>query len=216
MLIQTMPSPESNVATPGLAMPDEVASSTSLEQGKVIEKREKKEKNAIAMKGIIVLHIIDRMVQKENAESWGITCTNLRAANLHQTKISKAFQEAQAEAERVRIEVDYLMVASEIQVVKVEHLREASRREEEASMGLKAVLTLSKDKRKKEEEEIGTEREWAVEAFKSSQAMEDIKIAFTKEAFVEGFKIYMRRVVKNFPKLKNIELIQASTRDHAI
>ncbi|EHA8588342.1 hypothetical protein COCNU_scaffold004798G000010 [Cocos nucifera] len=78
---------------------------------------------------------------------------------------------------------------------------ESSQKVEEVSMGLRAALTLSKDKRKKAEEEVSIERERAVEAFKSSRAMEDIKIAFAQEAFLEGFEIYMRRVVKNFPRV---------------
>ena len=62
-------------------------------------------------------------------------------------------------------------------------------------------MALSKDKRKKNEEKISTEKERAIEAFKSFTAMEDIKITFAKEAFLEGFEICMRRVVKNFPEV---------------
>ena len=47
------------------------------------------------------------------------------------------------------------------------------------SAELKATIILEESKQKKVEEEISTEREWAVEAFKSSKTMEDIKIAFT-------------------------------------
>ena len=61
-----------------------------------------------------------------------------------------------------------MKVASEIQAAEVGRLRKALWREEEASMGLKATLALSEDKRKKAEEEIDVEREWAVETFKSS------------------------------------------------
>ncbi|EHA8587096.1 hypothetical protein COCNU_scaffold001426G000030 [Cocos nucifera] len=108
-------------------------------------------------------------------------------------KISKVLKEAQAEAERVWAEVDRLKVASEIQVVEVERLQEALQREEEASASLKVALALSEDKRKKAKEEIDIEKERAVEVFKSSSAMEDIKIAFTKETFLEEFEICMRR-----------------------
>ena len=71
---------------------------------------------------------------------------------------------------------------------------------EEVSMGLRVALILSEAKRNKAEVEVGIKRERAVEAFKSSKAMEDIKIAFTHEAFLEGFEICMRRVTKNFPE----------------
>ena len=46
--------------------------------------------------------------------------------------------------------------------------------------GLKAALTLVKEK-KKIEEEVNAEWERVVEAFKSSKAMEDIKITFARE-----------------------------------
>ncbi|KAG1365004.1 hypothetical protein COCNU_12G000040 [Cocos nucifera] len=100
--------------------------------------------------------------------------------------------------ERVRAKVSRLKVASKIQAIEVEHLRKVSWREEEASTRLRAALAFSEVKKKKTEEEISVERERAVKAFKSSQAMEDIKIAFFQETFLEGFEICMRRVVKNF------------------
>ena len=70
-------------------------------------------------------------------------------------------------------------------------------REEEASTGLRAALTPSKDKRRRAKEEVGAKREQAIEVFKSSKAMEDIKIAFVQESFLEGVEICMR-VAKNF------------------
>ncbi|KAG1365003.1 hypothetical protein COCNU_12G000030 [Cocos nucifera] len=76
---------------------------------------------------------------------------------------------------------------------------EVSRALQEAQAKIeKAALTLFKDKRNKVEEKVDVEKEWTVEAFKSSKAMEDIKIAFVRKAFLEGFEICMRRVVKNF------------------
>ncbi|EHA8590804.1 hypothetical protein COCNU_scaffold024639G000020 [Cocos nucifera] len=133
------------------------------------------------------------MVRKEDAERFDESFATYlelehylfahsKAADLCQTKASKALQEARAETERVLAEADCLKVALKIQAAEVGHLQEALRRAEEASTGLKAVLTLFEDKRKKAEEEVGAE-ERAIEAFKSSKAMEDIKIAFTKEAF---------------------------------
>ncbi|EHA8588286.1 hypothetical protein COCNU_scaffold004624G000020 [Cocos nucifera] len=48
--IQATPIPKSNVAAPRLALPDEAAPSTSLEQEEVAKKRKKKEKNTIIKK----------------------------------------------------------------------------------------------------------------------------------------------------------------------
>ncbi|EHA8590634.1 hypothetical protein COCNU_scaffold021527G000010 [Cocos nucifera] len=124
-----------------------------------------------------------------------------KVADLHQAEASKVLQEAQVENKRVRAEVDRLKVASKIQTTEVECLREMLQREEEASAGLRAALTPSKDKRRRNKEEVGAEREQAIEVFKSSKAMEDIKIAFVQESFLEGFKICMRRVAKNFSEV---------------
>ncbi|EHA8586237.1 hypothetical protein COCNU_scaffold000119G000040 [Cocos nucifera] len=104
-------------------------------QGKVTEKKKKKDKNAITKK------------------------------------------EAQVKTKEVRAEVDYLKKASKIQSIEIKCLQKALRKEEEAAEGLKVALTLTKEKRKKVEEEVNIE-EWVVEAFKSSKALEDIKIAF--------------------------------------
>ena len=68
-------------------------------------------------------------------------------------------------------------------------------------VGLKVALTLAEEKKKQIEEEVGVERKQAVEAFKSSKDMKEIKIAFAREAFLEGFEVCMRRVVKNFLKV---------------
>ncbi|KAG1327731.1 hypothetical protein COCNU_01G016650 [Cocos nucifera] len=102
-----------------------------------------------------------------------------KAADLHQAEASKTLQEVQAKVERVQAEVNHLKAASKIQATEIEHLRERSWKEEEVFAGLRTALTLSKDKRKKAEEEVSIERERAVEAFKSSKAMEDTKIAFS-------------------------------------
>ena len=137
-----------------------------------------------------------------------------KAADLCQTKASKALQEARAETERVLAEADCLKVALKIQAAEVGHLQEALRRVEEALARLKVALTLSEDKRKKVEEEVNTESEKAIEAFKSSKAMEDIKIAFAQEAFLEGFEICMRRVTKNFSKV-DLNLLTNEPSDEA-
>ncbi|EHA8588090.1 hypothetical protein COCNU_scaffold004099G000010 [Cocos nucifera] len=135
------------------------------------------------MKGIILSYIIEKMVGMEDAKRFDeflifylelehYLFAHLMAIDLHQAEAFKALQEVQAEVERVWAEIDRLKVASKIQTVEVKHLWKVSRREKEASTGLRAALALSEDKRKKSEEE---------------------------EAFLEGFEICMRRVTKNFP-----------------
>ncbi|EHA8587327.1 hypothetical protein COCNU_scaffold001895G000010 [Cocos nucifera] len=74
-------------------------------------------------------------------------------------------------------------------------------REEQASIGLKVASIFKEDKRKRAEEEVGAERKHDIEAFKSSKAMEDIKIAFSQEAFLKEFEVYMRRVAKKFSNM---------------
>ncbi|EHA8588111.1 hypothetical protein COCNU_scaffold004131G000040 [Cocos nucifera] len=184
MLIHLVPTPESDMAALSLAMPDAIAPSTSFRWGEVAKKRKKKEKNAVAK-------TVRRKVGHSDGESFGqlghYLFAHSKAADLHQAKISKALQEAQAKTKRIRAEVDYLRAASKVQIAKVEHLPKALRREKEAAAGLKAPLTLAEKKKKKMEEEIGVEREWAIDNSKSSKAMEDIKIIFAREAFLEGF-----------------------------
>ncbi|EHA8589439.1 hypothetical protein COCNU_scaffold009866G000010 [Cocos nucifera] len=141
------------------------------------------------MRGNVLPHIINKMVRMKDVERFDESfatylelrhylLAHLKVADLYQAK-AFLLQEAQAENERVWVEVDHLKVASEIQTIEVKHLQEALWKEEEASTGLSLVLILSVDKRRKAEEEVGTEKEQVVEVFKSSKAMEDIKIAFT-------------------------------------
>ncbi|EHA8589664.1 hypothetical protein COCNU_scaffold011817G000010 [Cocos nucifera] len=41
----------------------------------------------------------------------------------------------------------------------------------------------------------------AIQDFKSSKDMEDIKIAFAQEAFLEGFQVCLGWVIENFPDI---------------
>ncbi|EHA8588430.1 hypothetical protein COCNU_scaffold005154G000020 [Cocos nucifera] len=100
------------------------------------------------MKGSILPHIIEKMLGH-------YLFSHSKVANLRQAEASKALQEVQKEVKRVRAEVDHLKVALKIQTAEVEHLQEVLWREEEASTGLRAALSLSEDKRKKAEEEVG-------------------------------------------------------------
>ncbi|EHA8588175.1 hypothetical protein COCNU_scaffold004308G000010 [Cocos nucifera] len=142
------------------------------------------------MKDSVLSHIIDKMVGKKDVERFDESFATFlelghylfahsKVANLHQVKFSNSLHEAQVEIERVQAKVEHLKTVSEEQTAEADHLREVLRREEEVSMELRAALTLSEDKRKKAKEEVGVEKERAVDAFKSSKAMKDIKIAFT-------------------------------------
>ncbi|KAG1363510.1 hypothetical protein COCNU_11G003370 [Cocos nucifera] len=205
-------------------MLDEAAPPAPPKQGEIMEKKKRKDKNAVAkrvvqslMEGSFLLHIIDKMIQMENMERFDESFTaylelehylfaHSKAMDLCQAKAFGALQKARVEIEKVLTEVDYLKKASEIQSAKFEYHRKALRKEEEAVKGLKAALSLAEEKRKKVEEEVDAERERAIKAFKSSKAMKDIKIAFTREAFLEGFEICMERIVKNFLDV-NLDLL---------
>ena len=99
--------------------------------------------------------------------------------------------------------------------VEVGHLQEALRREEQRSMELKAALTLKENRQKKGEDEVGLERERAIESFKSSKAMEDIKVTFAQEAFLKGFKLCQRRMTEKFFELDLSFLMGESFDDEA-
>ena len=88
--------------------------------------------------------------------------------NLCKAEASKVIQEAQEKVGNLR----------EAHSAEVRCLQEELWKEEQTSPELKATLTLEENKQKKIEEEVDAKREQAVEAFKSSKALEDIKIAF--------------------------------------
>ncbi|EHA8586752.1 hypothetical protein COCNU_scaffold000878G000010 [Cocos nucifera] len=64
------------------------------------------------------------------------------------------------------------------------------------------------------EEEVDTKRERAIDNFKSSKVMEDIKIAFAREAILKGFQICMRRVMENFSDI-DLDLLMDESDDEA-
>ncbi|KAG1330502.1 hypothetical protein COCNU_02G004700 [Cocos nucifera] len=101
-------------------------------------------------------------------------------------KASKALEEARAEVEKARAKVESMRVALKIQSIEVERLRKELRAECEKTMNLRTALAQEEEKRKAQEG-IGTAVERAIESFKSSRDMEDTKIAFAQEAFIEGF-----------------------------
>ncbi|EHA8588476.1 hypothetical protein COCNU_scaffold005364G000010 [Cocos nucifera] len=112
--------------------------------------------------------------------------SHLEVANHHQAEVSKAIEEAHTEAQA---KVKCLKEALEARSTEVECLPRALRREEQASSELKAALASEEAKRKKAEEEVGLEKEWVAESFKSSREMQDIKIAFAQESFLKGFEV---------------------------
>ncbi|EHA8588907.1 hypothetical protein COCNU_scaffold007140G000010 [Cocos nucifera] len=79
-----------------------------------------------------------------------------------------------------------MRVASKIQSIEVEHLQEELRAEHEKTTNLRTTLAQEEEKRTAQEG-VGTAVEQVVESFKSSRDVEDIKIVFAQEAFIEGF-----------------------------
>ncbi|EHA8589777.1 hypothetical protein COCNU_scaffold012270G000020 [Cocos nucifera] len=63
---------------------------------------------------------------------------------------------------------------------------------------LRAELALKKEEKRKVQEEVSATMKRTVQNFKSSKDMEDIKIDFAQEAFLEGFQVCMGRVAENF------------------
>ncbi|EHA8588390.1 hypothetical protein COCNU_scaffold004987G000010 [Cocos nucifera] len=66
---------------------------------------------------------------------------------------------------------------------------------------LRAELALEKEEKRKAQEEVNAAMEKAVKDLKSSKDMGDIKIAFTQEAFFEGFQDCLGWIIKNFPDI---------------
>ena len=100
-------------------------------------------------------------------------------ANQRWAEASKVLEEARAEAEKARTEIDALKVASKIQSFEVECLQKELREEHEEMVKLRAELALEKEERRKAQEKVRAAMERTVQDFKSSQDMEDIKINFT-------------------------------------
>ncbi|EHA8586393.1 hypothetical protein COCNU_scaffold000311G000010 [Cocos nucifera] len=136
------------------------------------------------------------------------------AASQNQAKASKALEETRAEIEKARVEVDILKVVLEIHSSEVECLQNELKEEHGEMLKLRAELALEKEERRKAKEEVSTAMERAVQNFKSSKDMEDIKIDFAQEAFLEGFQVSMWRVAKNFPNI-NLDLLLQEPEDRA-
>ncbi|EHA8590875.1 putative ensconsin-like [Cocos nucifera] len=160
--MQAMPTPEPPIATLSSILPDEVAVPLPPGQEETIEGQKKKKairkkarrvaKNfggkssnqeqaflddrevvQSLMKGSILLHIIDKMIRKEDAERFDESFTSFlklghylfahsKVADLRQVEFSKALYEVQAKIERVRTEVDRLKAALKEQTTEVDCL----------------------------------------------------------------------------------------------
>ncbi|EHA8586187.1 hypothetical protein COCNU_scaffold000005G000010 [Cocos nucifera] len=132
------------------------------------------------MEESILPHIVERMHQKDDIESWhtaNYPFAHSEMANQRWAEASRALEEAYAEAEKAQAKVDALKVASKTHSSVVKCLKEL--REESKEMAkLRAELALEKEERRKAQEEVSAIMGRAVQDFKSSKDMEDIKIDF--------------------------------------
>ncbi|EHA8587541.1 hypothetical protein COCNU_scaffold002541G000020 [Cocos nucifera] len=101
-----------------------------------------------------------------------------KAASQNQAKASRALEEARAEAKKAQAEADVLKVTSETYSSKVERLQNELREEHGEMTKLRVELALKKEEKRKVQEEVSAAMERAVQNFKSSKDMEDIKIDF--------------------------------------
>ncbi|KAG1342250.1 hypothetical protein COCNU_05G004790 [Cocos nucifera] len=146
----------------------------------------------------VLPNIIERMCQKDDVDRFDESFTaflelghylftHSEAANQRQTEASRALEEARIEVEKAQAKVDALKVASKIHSSKVERLWKELREQRKKMAKLRTELPLKKEERRKAQEEVNAAIERAVQDFKSSKDMEDIKIDFTQDSFLEGF-----------------------------
>ncbi|KAG1367014.1 hypothetical protein COCNU_13G008040 [Cocos nucifera] len=142
------------------------------------------------MKESILLYIATKMLRKGDVERFDESFATYlehghylfahsEVASKRWAKASKALEEARAEVEKAQAKVKSMRVALEIQSTEVEHLREELRAEHEEMMNLRTVLAQEEEEKRKAQEGVDAVVQRAVESFKSSRDMEDIKIAFT-------------------------------------
>ncbi|EHA8586915.1 hypothetical protein COCNU_scaffold001165G000010 [Cocos nucifera] len=112
---------------------------------------------------------------------------HFEAASQNRTEASRALEEARTEANKAWAKVDILKVASKTHSSKVEHLQNKLREKHGKMMKLRAELDLKKKEKRKAQEEVSAAMERAMQNIKSSKDLEDIKIDFAEEAFLEGF-----------------------------
>ncbi|EHA8586720.1 hypothetical protein COCNU_scaffold000795G000010 [Cocos nucifera] len=129
-------------------------------------------------------------------------------ASKNRTEASRDLKESHAEAEKARAKADVLKVASEIHSFEVECHQNELREERGEMAKLRAELVLKKEEKRKAQEEVSAAMERAVQNFKSSKDMVDIKIDFAQEAFLEGFQVYMGQVIENFPNIDLDHLLE--------
>ncbi|EHA8587441.1 hypothetical protein COCNU_scaffold002240G000010 [Cocos nucifera] len=224
-----MPTPKPATTIPSPTISKEVAPSTFLQLEEAIEKKKKRTINKKVvqslMKESIFLHIMAKMLQRGDVERFDKSYAaylelghylfaHSEAVDQKQAEASKALKEARAEAKMARAKVESIRVALKIQSTKVEHLREEWRVEREKTMKLRIALAQEREEKGKAQEGVDAAVEEAIESFKSSRDMEDIKIAFAQEAFIEGFQIYLGRVAKNFSKV-DLDLLMKESDDRA-
>ncbi|KAG1362685.1 hypothetical protein COCNU_10G009040 [Cocos nucifera] len=149
------------------------------------------------MKGSILPHIVAKIPWKGDVERFDESFAaylelghylffHSEAVGQRWAEASKALEEARAEVEKARAEVESMRMVLEIQSAEVERLQKELRVEREETTNLRTALAQEEEEKRKAQEGVGVAVEQAVESFKSSRDMEDIKIAFAQEAFIKG------------------------------
>ncbi|EHA8587673.1 hypothetical protein COCNU_scaffold002951G000030 [Cocos nucifera] len=198
------------VTTSSPVLSDEATPSAPAQQEKVVERKKKKavgkkvkqkvksseeedlsqEQDSLNNREVVqslieesvLSYIIERMCQKNDIERFDESFTAFL-----EVEASRDLKEAHAEVEKAQAEADALKVGLKTNSSEVEHLQKELREECEEMVKLRAKLTLEKEERRKAQEEVNAAMEMALQDFKSSKDMEDIKIDFTEESFLEGF-----------------------------
>ena len=134
---------------------------------------------------------------------------NIKMINLQKAKVVKVL-------ENHKVKIDRLLKEKSVEVGR---LQEAVRSAKQALAEAKEELALEVKRREKTEAKVIEKEKQILEAkdksivdFKVSKEMEDIKIDFTKIAFIQGFELCLEKVAKKFPKL-NLSFLGGKSSD---
>ncbi|EHA8588942.1 hypothetical protein COCNU_scaffold007383G000020 [Cocos nucifera] len=141
------------------------------------------------MEESVLPHIVERMHQKDDVERFDESFAAFlesgyyffvysEATSQNWAEAFRALKEARIEGKKARAEADVLNVASEIHSSEVEYLQNELREEHGEVAKLRAELALEKEEKRKPQEEVSATLERAMQNFKSSKDMEDIKVDF--------------------------------------
>ncbi|EHA8588133.1 hypothetical protein COCNU_scaffold004190G000010 [Cocos nucifera] len=185
MPIRSMLAFEPTIIVPSLTLSDEAGPPAPIWQEDVMER---KKKRAVGKK-------VGRKAKGSEGEDLSQEQNFL---DDRKAKAFRALEEACAEVEKARAEAEVLKVSLETHSFEVECLQKELREEHGEMARLRAELALEKEEKRKVQEEVNATMERALQDFKSSKDMEDIKIAFAQEAFLEGFQVCLGLIIENF------------------